>query len=72
MTSQADYTEDMDVLILSRRRDERIIINENITVMVVAICGDKVKLGIEADKSIPVHREEVQERIRENRRRQRP
>lgn len=59
-------------MILSRRQDERIIINNDITVTVIAICGDKVKLGVEADRSIPVHREEVQERIKENRRRQRP
>jgi len=51
------------VLVLSRKLNERIIINGNIAVAVVEIRGDKVRLGIEADKAISIHREEVFNRI---------
>jgi carbon storage regulator len=54
------------MLVLSRKRNESIIINGNITVAVVEIRGDKVRLGIEAPKDIPVHRNEVFEAIRRN------
>jgi len=55
------------VLVLSRQRDESIIINDNIVVTVVDIRGDKVRLGIDAPSEIPVHRREVHEAIqREN------
>lgn len=47
------------MLVLSRKRDESIVINDNITVTVVDIRGNKVRLGIEAPKEIPVHRREV-------------
>lgn len=52
------------MLVLSRRIGEKIVIDDNITLTVVRIQGDKVRLGIEADRSIPVHRSEVLERIR--------
>jgi len=47
------------MLVLSRRINERIVLGPNITVMVVSISGDKVRLGIVAPKEIEVHREEV-------------
>ena len=47
------------MLVLSRSKNQSIIINDNIKVTVVEIRGDKVRLGIECDKSIPVHREEI-------------
>ena len=47
------------MLVLSRRKSEKIRINDDITVIVVEIRGDKVRLGIEAPIEIPVHREEV-------------
>lgn len=57
------------MLVLSRQRDESIIIGDNIVVTVVDVRGDKVRLGIEAPTEIPVHRREVYEAIqRENRR----
>ncbi|MFZ5829792.1 MAG: carbon storage regulator CsrA [Planctomycetota bacterium] len=57
------------MLVLSRQRDESIIIGDNVIVTVVDIRGDKVRLGIEAPGEIPVHRQEVYEAIqRENRR----
>lgn len=52
------------MLVLSRQRDESIIIGDNIVVTVVDIRGDKVRLGINAPTEIPVHRQEVYEAIR--------
>jgi carbon storage regulator len=52
------------MLVLSRQRDESIIIGDNIVVTVVDVRGDKVKLGIEAPQDISVHRREVYEAIR--------
>lgn len=55
------------MLVLSRQRDESIMIGNNIIITVVDIRGDKVRLGIEAPTEIPVHRQEVYEAIqREN------
>ena len=47
------------MLVLSRKRNEKIRINQDITIAVVEIRGDKVRLGIEAPLSVQVHREEV-------------
>jgi carbon storage regulator len=56
------------MLVLSRQRDESIVIGDSVVVTVVDIRGDKVRLGIEAPGEIPVHRREVYEAIqRENR-----
>lgn len=52
------------MLVLSRKKDERIIIGDNISLMVVEIRGDKVRLGIDAPSDITVHRSEVYEAIR--------
>ena len=55
------------MLVLSRQRDESIMIGDNIVVTIVDIRGDKVRLGINAPTEIPVHRQEVYEAIqREN------
>jgi len=55
------------MLVLSRQRDESIIIGDNIVITIVDIRGDKVRLGIEAPTEIPVHRQEVYDAIqREN------
>ncbi|MBM3206140.1 MAG: carbon storage regulator CsrA [Candidatus Staskawiczbacteria bacterium] len=51
------------MLVLSRKKNERIVINNDITVTVVDIRGDKVRLGIVAPKEVPVHRNEVYEAI---------
>lgn len=51
------------MLVLSRMRDEQIVINDNIVITVVDIRGDKVRLGIDAPKEIPVHRREIYEAI---------
>jgi carbon storage regulator len=52
------------MLVLSRHRDESIMIGDNVVVTIVDIRGDKVRLGINAPKEIPVHRQEVYEAIR--------
>lgn len=52
------------MLVLSRKKLERLLIGNDIVVTVVDVRGDKVRLGIEAPTNVPVHREEVAERIR--------
>ena len=55
------------MLVLSRHRDESIIIGDDIVITIVDIRGDKVRLGINAPQDIPVHRREFYEAIqREN------
>jgi carbon storage regulator len=51
------------MLVLSRKRDERIMIGDEISLLVVDIRGDKVRLGIEAPSDVAVHRKEVYEAI---------
>lgn len=51
------------MLVLSRKKDEAIVINDAIRIVVVEIRGDKVRLGVEAPKEVPVHRNEVYEAI---------
>jgi carbon storage regulator len=53
------------MLVLSRKRGEKIVIANSITVTVVALNGERVRLGIEAPLEVPVHREEIQRRIEE-------
>lgn len=52
------------MLVLSRKKNESIIINDDIVVMVVEIRRDRVRLGIEAPKEVAVHRREVYEAIK--------
>ena len=47
------------MLVLSRKKNESIVIDDNIVITVVEVRGDKVRLGIQAPKEIPVHRSEV-------------
>ena len=53
------------MLALSRRKDEGIIINDNIEIKIIDIKGDQVKLGISAPKSVPVYRKEVYAQIQD-------
>jgi len=57
------------LLVLTRKRDESIIIGDNIRIVVVDVRGDQVKLGIDAPRNISVHREEVYLEIQEENRR---
>ena len=52
------------MLVLARKVGQSIIINDNIELLVIEVRGDQVRLGIEAPKSIPVHRKELLEQIR--------
>lgn len=52
------------MLVLSRKKDEKIVIGDNISIMVVEIRGDKVRLGIEAPRDVSVHRREVYDAIK--------
>lgn len=54
------------MLVLSRKRNESIVINNDITVVVVDIRGDKVRLGVEAPATMSVHRREVWEALKRN------
>jgi carbon storage regulator len=51
------------MLVLTRKMNESVVINDNITIVVVEIRGDKVRLGIEAPKDITVHRKEIHDAI---------
>ncbi len=52
------------MLVLSRKKNESIVINDDITIVVVEIRGDKVRLGVEAPMDVPVHRREVYDAIK--------
>ncbi|MDP6561648.1 MAG: carbon storage regulator CsrA [Candidatus Peribacteraceae bacterium] len=54
------------MLVLSRMKNESIVINNDITIVVVEIRGDKVRLGVEAPNDVPVHRREVYDAIKRN------
>jgi len=55
------------MLVLSRKKNESIVINNDITIVVVEIRGDKVQLGVEAPREVPVHRREVYDAIERSR-----
>lgn len=52
------------MLVLARKVGQSIVISDNIELLVIEVRGDQVRLGIEAPKSIPVHRKELLEQIR--------
>lgn len=51
------------MLVFTRKANQQVLIGEQIIVTVIAISGDKVRLGVEAPKEVPVHRREVYEAI---------
>jgi carbon storage regulator len=55
------------MLVLSRKKSERIVIDGNIVITVVDVRGDKVRLGIEAPRDVPIHRCEVHKAIKSER-----
>ena len=57
--------ERIDMLVLTRKINESIVINDDVSVLVVEVRGDRVRLGIEAPKNVTVHRKEVYDVIRE-------
>ena len=54
---------DWNILVLSIKKNESIVINNDIKIVVVEIRGDKVRLGVEAPREVPVHRREVYDAI---------
>ena len=56
------------MLVLSRQKDESIMVGDNVEITIVDVRGDKVRLGITAPKEIPVHRMEVYEAIQREKR----
>ena len=65
MAKSNDWRE-AGMLVLSRKKNEQIVIDENVVVTIVQIRGDKVRVGIEAPKDVPVHRKEVHEAMKLN------
>lgn len=57
------HREDVIVLVLARKVGQSIVISDNIELLVIEVHGDQVRLGIDAPKSIPVHRKELLEQI---------
>lgn len=55
------------MLVLSRHRDESIMIGDDVVITIVDIRGDKVRLGIQAPAEVPVHRQEVYDAIQKER-----
>lgn len=64
--SSGKRAKERKMLVLSRKKNESIVINDDITIVVVEIRGDKVRLGVEAPKEVPVHRREVFDAIHRN------
>jgi len=54
------------MLVLSRKKNENIVIGDNVRVYIVDIRGDTVRLGISAPDNVPIHRSEVYEAIKDN------
>jgi carbon storage regulator len=53
------------MLVLSRKRHERLLIGPNIELTVVDICGSTVRLGVDAPREVSIHRQEVCQRIQD-------
>lgn len=53
------------MLVLSRKKNESIVIDEKIVITVVEVRGDKVRLGIQAPRDVPVYRQEVHQALKE-------
>lgn len=51
------------MLVLTRKKDEALVLNNNIEVTVLDICGDQIKIGVSAPKDVPIYRREVYAQI---------
>ena len=60
------------MLVLSRQKDESIMIGDDVEIIIVDVQGDKVRLGITAPKSVPVHRREIYDAIHREKKPQQP
>jgi len=60
------------MLVLTRQRDESIMIGDDVEIIIVDVQGDKVRLGITAPKSVPVHRREIYDAIHREKKPQQP
>ena len=56
------------MLILTRRVGETLVIGDDVTVTVLGVKGNQVRLGVNAPRDLPVHREEIYERIQQEKR----
>jgi carbon storage regulator len=71
--SETSRQKELKMLVLSRQKDESIMIGDNVEITIVDVRGDKVRLGITAPREISVHRREVYEAIqREKNEKQEP
>ena len=57
------HKEGLAMLVLSRKRGEAITIGKGVTVTVLAVDGERVKIGVVAPAEVPVHRQEIRDRI---------
>ena len=57
------------MLVLTRKKNESIIIGDNIEIYIIDVCGDQVRLGVKAPRSVAVHRKEIYSEIQEENRR---
>ena len=52
------------MLILTRRVNEKLMVGDDVTVTVLSICGNQVRIGVTAPRHVPVHREEIYDKVK--------